>query len=409
MSRIIFLNRFFYPDHSATSQILGDLAFALAAGGREVHIVTSRQRYDDASAGLARHEQLRGVTVHRVWTSHFGRSNLVGRTIDYLSFYLSAAWSLLRLTGRGDLVVAKTDPPLLSVIVAPIVWLKRARLINWLQDLFPEVAQALGFGQGRFSGLAMKLLRIVRNWSLKAASGNVVLGTLMAQRLRDEGVSEKRVHIIPNWADGGQIIPVAVDHNPLREEWGLGGHFVIGYSGNLGRAHEFDTILEAMKSLLRDDLADKLSFVFIGGGAQHTKLQRDVRDAGLNNVHFYPYQSREKLGESLSVADLHLVSLQPEIEGLIVPSKFYGIAAVGRATAYVGDLDGEIPLILSEADCGFTVRPGEGAELARLIRELSRDPERCKAMGERARSLFERNYDMQIAIRKWETLLNELS
>src|SRR5947208_14785008 len=108
MTRIIFLNRFFYPDYSATSQLLSDLAVHLAASGREVHVVTSRQRYEDAQAGLPADENVEGVRVHRVATAQFGRSTLVNRGIDYLSFYAGARRSLLSLVRRGDIILAMT-------------------------------------------------------------------------------------------------------------------------------------------------------------------------------------------------------------------------------------------------------------------------------------------------------------
>jgi len=147
--KLIFVNRFFFPDHSATSQMVSDLAFALAAAGFDVQVVTSRLRYDDPAAELPGREAIAGVQVHRVRTTRFGRHLLPGRALDYLTFYLSAAWRLFRLLRRGDVVVAKTDPPLISVPVGWVAGLRGARLVNWLQDLFPEVAAALGIRLAR--------------------------------------------------------------------------------------------------------------------------------------------------------------------------------------------------------------------------------------------------------------------
>src|SRR6185295_20168968 len=114
--KIVFVNRFFFPDHSATSQLLTDLAFYLAGSGHEVHVVTSRQRYEDPGALLPSAEVANGVKIHRIWTSRFGRDKLHGRAVDYATFYLSAGWRLFRLAGPGDTIVAKTDPPLISVV-----------------------------------------------------------------------------------------------------------------------------------------------------------------------------------------------------------------------------------------------------------------------------------------------------
>src|SRR2546423_701534 len=305
--RVLFVNRYFAPDHSATSQMVGDLAFFLAGRGHDVVAITSRQRYDDASARLPPREQLHGVDVVRVATTRFGRGFLPGRALDYATFYLSAFFALLRRARRGDVVVAMTDPPLLSVVAALACALRGARLINWTQDLFPEVATALGM---RAPGLA----RPLRDWSLHRAAMNVALGEQMAARIRARGAPAVVRH---NWADAA-LHPV--ETSALRSQWGLGDAFVVAYSGNLGRAHEFATIAAAMRRL--GDNAG-IKFLFVGSGAQ---LDAVRREAG-GNALFAPYQPREALSESLSAGDAHLVSLQPQLEGLIVPSKFYGILA----------------------------------------------------------------------------------
>ena len=302
MSRVIFINRYFYPDHSATSQILGDLAFKLASEGHEVHVLTSRQIYDQPDARLAPEEWIDGVAIHRVQTTRYGRSNLAGRVVDYLSFYLSIGQKLAALTGPGDIVVAKTDPPLTSLPAAAIARRRGAHLVNWLQDLYPEVAIELGvpFLSGR-AGAAMKL---TRNWSLRVASANVVLGNAMAERLRDCGVETARIHVIPNWTDDRTLQPVPVESNPLRTSWKLNGKFVIGYSGNLGRAHEFETVLAAAVELRNEC---DIVFLCIGGGRQFAELGRRVETERLDAAfRFIPYQDRAILQHSLGVPDVHL-------------------------------------------------------------------------------------------------------
>jgi len=141
---LIFVNRFFFPDHSATSQILSDLTFHLAAAGHEVHVITSTQIYDAPDAALPRCESIKGVNVHRVASTRFGRAALPGRALDYLSFYRSARSRLDEIARAGDTVVAKTDPPLLSIMLAPTARRRGARLVNRLQDIYPEIAAVLG-------------------------------------------------------------------------------------------------------------------------------------------------------------------------------------------------------------------------------------------------------------------------
>lgn len=400
---IIFLNRFFYPDYSATSQMLTELAFDLAARGERLHVVTSRLSYEDPDACLAPMEQVNGIQVHRIWTSRFGRHFLLGRAMDYATFYLGALWILLRLVKRGDLVVAMTDPPLISLVAALVARLKGALLINWTQDLFPEVAQALGIPGmgGRFAGV----LRWMRNLSLSAARMNVVIGERMAAKLRQEGIREEQIRVIHNWAVGNLVSPIPPEENPLRREWGLTDRFVVGYSGNMGRAHEFATLLAAAKLLQSQP---EVVFLFIGGGAQRQVVVEEARRLGLDAVQFRPYQPLEQLANSLSVADVHWISLVPAMEGLIVPSKFYGSAAMGRPMVFVGEAEGEIGGLLQRFECGFTVPPGDGRQLAARIQQLAQDAALCQEMGRRAQRMLYDHFDRSLAVAAWQEMLREL-
>jgi glycosyltransferase involved in cell wall biosynthesis len=418
--KLIFVNRYFHPDHSATSQMLSDLAFALVERGQAVCVITSRQRYDAPADRLPARETVKGVSVHRLWTSRFGRARLLGRAVDYATFYAAAAWRLWRLARRGDVVIAKTDPPMLSLIAAPVCRLRGARLVNWLQDIFPETAEALGVG-GRGARALYRVLRWFRNRSLKAAHINVVLGERMAARVCGWGISPERVRVIANWADGSAIKPIEREGNSLRTAWGLADAFVVGYSGNLGCAHEIETLLGAMtmEDALGGDGASTsaasapsftpVHWLFIGSGALFEPLKAEVARRRLTSVHFKPYQPRALLAQSLSAADVHLVSLRPELEGLIVPSKFYGICAAGRPTVFIGDGDGEIARLIRRHECGRSVCMGDGAGLAQTILELAADPAACRNMGQRARQASDAEFDESIAIVRWNDLLLQVS
>jgi glycosyltransferase involved in cell wall biosynthesis len=396
--RILFVNRYFHPDHSATSQMLSDLAFHLADGGHDVAVVTSRQRYEDPAAGLPERETVRGVEIYRVNTPRFGRARLAGRLFDYLGFYAAATAQLLALARPGDVIVAKTDPPLISVPAAWVARRRRARLVNWLQDLFPEVALALGV-KG-MDGPAGRLLQHVRNWSLRQADMNFAIGERMRERLLGLGIPASRIVVIPNWADGEAITPVRHEDNPLRREWGLEGRFVVGYSGNLGRAHEFETILGAAERL-RDDPV--IAFLFIGEGAQAAGVRAAAAQRGLVNVHFRPYQPRETLRYSLGVADVHLVVLRPELEGLIVPSKTYGCLAAGRPVIFVGDPEGEIASFIGRASLGWHCPVGDSSALRECIESARAGDLDATAL--RVRRTFDSHHDLYSNCSRFAILL----
>jgi len=404
MTRLIFVNRFFAPDHSATSQILSDLAFHLASAGRHVHVVTSSQLYDDAKAALPVSEIISGVHVHRVPSTGFGRNALLGRSIDYISFYRSMWQCLVTLAQQGDIIVAKTDPPLTSIIAMAAARRNGARLVNWLQDIYPETAVELGVPLMR--GPLAASLTALRNRSLRQADATVVVGDLMARKVESLGAPAARVHVIPNWCNDDVIRPVAQSENPLRQSWGLAGQFVLGYSGNLGRAHEFQTVLAAAERL-----RDKPHFIFlmIGGGKRFEELAQAVkRDDLASSFRFIPYQEQKMLSYSLAAADAHWLSLNPKLEGLIVPSKFYGIAAVGKPIIVIGDKDGEIARLVRQHDCGIVVAPGDAGALVDALRLLSNAPETISEMGRRARGMLNGHFTRQRALQRWSGLLDRL-
>ncbi len=393
MRKIIFVNRYYWPDHSATSQILTDLTVDLADRGVAVHVLASRLSYDDPSIRYPARETHWGIHIHRVATTRFGRSNLLGRAVDYASFYLSATWKAGRLSRSGDILVVKTDPPMLSIPMRIVTRLRGTQQINWLQDLYPELAVELGV-RG-IAGPLSRAFRSLRNRSLRKSRTNVVIGERMAEMLRDQGISENRIAIIPNWTSEDSIRPVIAQDNPLRAEWGFDErHLVVGYSGNLGRAHDLQTVIEAA-DILRD--RDDIRFLFIGGGHLRGLLEEERKTRQLGNIETRPYQPRERLPLSMTVPEIHWISLKPELEGMIVPSKFYSAAASGRAIAFIGDADGEIARMIARADCGRSFQPGNSKELANWLSEMADRRDELAAMGVRARALIDRVHRREMA------------
>jgi glycosyltransferase involved in cell wall biosynthesis len=242
--------------------------------------------------------------------------------------------------------------------------------VNWIQDIFPEAAEALGMPR-------IPLLRRARDWSLHRARTNIVLSETMAARV-------PHAIVVHNWADAS-LRPMPRDS---------AAPFTVAYSGNLGRAHEFDTILRAMQQL------PGVRFAITGGGAQLAR----VRAAAPSNVAFQPYVPREELGRSLSDADVHLVSLLPPLEGLIVPSKIYGVLAVGRPIVFIGARDG-IGRMLEENGCGVVVEPGDVDGLVNALVALQTNRARALEMGARGRALYESRFAPEIAFEAWERIL----
>lgn len=398
---IVFLNRFYAPDHSATAQILTDLAVDLAAQGRDVTVIAGRALYGREAGLLPAHETIAGVRVIRVATPK-RRRGMAGRVMAYLLYLLLAPVALWRIARRDTVVVVKTDPPLLSVPVAVVARMRSAVLVAWLQDLYPEVAVAYGIGLAR--GAVGDLLMSLRNASLRACARVVTIGTLMADRVAQHGITADRIVVIPNWSNDAEIVPLA-NHSPkLRKLWDIQDDaFVLQYSGNLGRAHEYETLLAAAVRLR--ERAD-IIFLFVGGGHMSEALAARVAALDLRSFRFVPYQPREDLSQSLATGNAHWISLQPAFEGLIVPSKVFGICAAGRAVVVVGAAEGELTQLLVPVGAGVGVTPGDDAALAATIAGLADDRVRAERMGRAARALLEQSYTRTSAFERWRDLLD---
>jgi glycosyltransferase involved in cell wall biosynthesis len=198
----------------------------------------------------------------------------------------------------------------------------------------------------------------------------------------------------------------ALEDSATRQTLGLTGRFVIGYSGNLGRAHEFDTLLGTAR-LLKDD--PRFAFLITGAGAKAHDLRRAVEAAGLSSFRFQDYQPPELLADSLAAADVHLVSLLPQLEGLIVPSKLYGILAAGRPVVFIGSVSGDVAAVIQHHGCGIAVGVGESEKLAGALRMWRADPARLRQMSENGRRLALERYSGNQALASWLALLREIA
>ncbi len=390
MARLVFFNRFYWPDEPATAQLLVDLAEALAASGHSVAVVTSAP----ASPKMPSREERNGVAIHRVRSLRLGGSSLFARILDLATFYPTAFLRLLRVVRRDDLLVAMTDPPLSGVLAGFVAKLRGARLVHWVQDIYPEIAVAL---TGHRWLLAT---RPARDAAWRQAIACFVPGETMAATVRAARVSSSRIFVSANWAPAGLQPPAPGEVNALRAAWDLSDKFVVAYSGNLGRVHDLTPIVE-VATLLRDE--PEFAFIFIGGGAARASIECLTRDRQLGNVHFHPAQPRPQLAASLGLGDVHFVTLKPGAERSVFPSKLYGITQIGRPVAFVGAPDSDVARLVSAHGFGASFTRDQTAEIAAWLRRLRTEPSLCTQLAEAALRFAPAGRDR--AIDQWRDLL----
>jgi len=377
------LNQFYWPDVAATAQLLTDLGEAVVAAGHEVHVVCSRGGYGGGSVGQPQEEVRNGVRIHRVAATGLGRRRMLHRLCDYATFYATALTRCLALP-RMDVCVALTTPPFVGSIGVAYKKLRRAALVLWTMDMYPEVIAAMGVL--RTTSIEYRALRLLAGWTYRHADRVISLASEMTERLRGYGLESGRIATIPSWSPGEAVAPRPDSHTPFRERHGINGDFVVMYSGNMGVVHEFPTILSAAQRL-RD--RREVKFLFVGEGTQKSWLMEEVRRRGLDNVRFCPYEPLGGLSESLGAANMHLITMKRNVEGLLVPSKLYGILAAGRPAVFVGPEGNEVARRITCSGSGWVVPPGHPNKLAERIETLLAKPELAREMGLRARRHYE--------------------
>ena len=244
--------------------------------------------------------------------------------IDYLSFYAGVLAKAMSLP-RFDAVVTLTTPPVIGLIGTFLKRFKKTRHVYWSMDLHPDASLALGpMSPKSLLGRSMSWLS---GFVYRHADQVVVIGPYMHDRIALKGVPSERIATIPVWSQRDEIYPTPRNANPMRTALGLAKAFVVMYSGNLGLAHLFQEFIEAARRL-RDQ--SNIVFLFVGGGPRLKEVQAARDREGLENIRLLDYVPRAQLQASLALADVHLISMRPEMTGIVVPGKLYGAMAAGR-------------------------------------------------------------------------------
>jgi glycosyltransferase involved in cell wall biosynthesis len=394
--RILLLNQYFWPDRAATAQLLMDLAEDLSARGHRVTALTGRGGYAPGREGrLPRREEHQGVAIRRVFSTDFGRRTRLGRLCDYLTF-LAAAAVAVAAGPRQDVVVALSTPPLLALLGLLARW-RGARFVYKVEDLYPDVAVALGELAERSAGT--RLLAALSRRVLARADRVVALDQAMARSLEARGA--RRVTVIPNWSDGAAIWPDPEAGAHFRRDHGISaGALVVLYSGNLGLAHRFDAVTAAVHRLAAGPM--EVLFLFVGGGPRLPDVQTAL--AGQSTVRFLPYQPRERLGELYNGADLHLVTLRDEVAGLLSPSKYPAALSAGKPVLLVGGQGSDLFREVTARGVGWAV-PHDPAAVTTALEKAATDRPGLARRGRRARELFEERYSRTAATIRWAELL----
>ena len=386
--RILLLNEYFPPDTSATAKMAALVVDELART-HHVTVLCGRPSYDPSERHpfyFLRREVRGYLTIERVGSTTYPRFRMRHRVSNYLTYLALAVPRALLL--RADVILSMTDPPIAGIAGAMVAALKRRPFIYNIRDMYPDMA--LGGEIVRPSRWVDRWERMHR-WALRRAARIIVLGEDMRERIIAKGASPERVVIVRDGVPIPEALPTS-DH-PVSQEIRGGFPFVLLHAGNLGFYGAWETLIRASRELE----SDGVGLVFVGEGAQRDRMQAAAN--GSRAVRFLPFRPVEQVPHVLAAGDLHIVTIKRGLEGVVVPSKLYGILAAGRPVLAVAPDSSDVARIIRRVGCGAVADPDDPASVVSSVRKLRANPEELSAMGQRARAAaqeFERQKHLSL-------------
>lgn len=401
---ILFFNRSFYPDTEATGQYLTELCEDLSRQGHHITVVCGRSYYvsNETDFFLIRKEKHGSINIVRANGTTLPKSFLFLRLINLGTYFLLAFLAGFLVKEKPDVVIAQTDPPVLGLLGLFFSKKYKAKFVYSCKDIYPEV----GIITGRLTNPVLNyLLEKINVLSFKSSDKVLCLGEDMKNEIKGKGVDEKKIIVIHDWADTDDLYPINEDENLFLIKNSLKDKFIIMYSGNIGLAQGLDNLIEVAVELKHNS---NLMFLLIGEGANKKVLQQRVKNLRLKNIMFLPYQPKSELRFSLSAPNIHLITLQGGLKGVMVPSKVYGIMACGKPFLACVDRESEIHTIAKRFNCGLTVLSGDVENMVKALEWSMNHPDEIKQMGKNGRKAVLEYFDRKIGVANFNKVLEEV-
>lgn len=396
--RILLLNLYYPPDTSATAKMAATVVEALSAR-HEVTVLCGRPSYDPSERRrwrLWRTEKVGRARVVRVGSTDYPRFAMKRRVLNYLSYVVLAIPRALFV--RSDVVLAMTDPPFEGIVGAIVALLKGKKYVYNIRDMYPDMA--IG-GSIVEPGVLSRIWERLHRWALRRATRVIVLGEDMRGRIVAKGVNPAGVEIV---RDGTDILPPD-GPQPTMDEDVIGAirgdsKFVLLHAGNLGFYGAWETLIAAVEKLE----ADGVSLVFVGEGAQRGYVETLAR--GAKNVRFLPFFPASKIPSVLAAPDAHVITVKRGLEGVVVPSKMYGILAAGKPIITVAPEETDAAWLGAKFGFAVSADPDSPDKVAAAILSLATDPGKVVSMGRAARAVAP-EYDRVKELQRFVKIIEE--
>lgn len=408
--KLLIYAHYYYPDVASTGQILAELSEGMldAFDITVICVVPSysgkiKEKY---KKNRIYKEVYNGVNLIRVRVPEFDKKNKISRIKNLLAYFMNSIIATIKLD-KFDYIYSISQPPVLGGTLGVFgKFLKGGKFIYNIQDFNPEQTMAVGYSKNK---LIINLAMFLDKWNCKKSDKVIVVGRDMQETLNERFKNKKVPNnvFINNWIDEKEVYPI-VSHEEIdnfKFKYELNDKFIIMYSGNIGLYYDLENIIKVIgKFKDRDDII----FAFVGDGSVKEKIEKYSIQNNLNNVKFIPYQPKEKLKYSLNSADVHWVVNAKGIKGVSVPSKLYGVMAVGKPVLGVLDSGSEARLILEESNCGVCSEPSDYKMIENNINYIINNKEKIKSLGMNGREYLENYLSKNKSIDKYKKNILEL-
>jgi glycosyltransferase involved in cell wall biosynthesis len=403
--RILFISDCFHPETNAPS-IRGWMhAREWVKHGHEVTVITSFPNFPDGKVfpgyrnKLYQVEFQQGVRIVRVWTYISRNRGIFRRSLDYLSFGVSAFIAACFIK-NFDIILA-TSPQFFSAVAGTLAAkVRRIQLVLEIRDLWPASITAVKAIHFRPLLALLELLEL----ALYRNAHRIVTVTESAKKdIVQRGISEKKIEVVYNGIEMGLFHP-RPKNILLQDQLGLRDRFVIGYMGTFGMAHGLGQAIEAASRLKN---LPAVRFLFVGSGAEQEILQQIIQKNELKNVLLLPRRPHSEIADYWNLCDLALISLRdtPLFAG-VIPSKMFEAAALGIPLVMACP-EGEATQLMQRYGCAVRVPPADAGALEKQIRHLYTDKETCKKMATNGAKVAA-HFDRRIQAKKMTNLFENM-
>ncbi|MGC2526711.1 MAG: glycosyltransferase family 4 protein [Candidatus Acidiferrum sp.] len=396
--RILLLNLYHPPDTSATAKMAATVVEALSAR-HDVTVLCGRPSYDPSERRpwrLWQTESAGRAKILRVGSTDYPRFAMKRRVLNYLSY---AALAIPRaLFVRCDVVLAMTDPPFEGIVGALVALLKGKPYVYNIRDMYPDMAVG---GAIVAPGLLARIWERMHRWAMRRATRVIVLGEDMRARIIAKGVYPARVEIVRDGTDvlaRGAAAPV-LEEEVIQQIRG-DSRFVLLHAGNLGFYGAWETLITAARNLEEEGV----SLVFVGEGAQRGRVEALARET--RNVRFLSFFPASKISSVLAAPDAHVITVKRGLEGVVVPSKMYGILAAGKPILAVAPEETDAASLGAKFGFAVSADPDSPEKVAAAIRSLVKDQAKLQSMGQAALAVAP-DYDRVKELQKFVKIIEE--